>query len=211
MKIQLIRNATMKITYKGKTILTDPMLSPKGAIEPFAGIARNPTVELPFRTEEITNDVDSVIVSHNHQDHFDKAPSTALPKVTPLFCQPGDEEAMKEAGFNNALTIETSHIWEGITITRVGGQHGKGQIRQMMGNVSGFLLQAEGEPTVYWVGDSIWCEEVKNTIKKFNPGIIITHSGGAIIPGHEAIIMDAEQTITTANAAPDAVVVAIHL
>ena len=27
-KIQLIRNATMKITYAGKTTLADPMLSP---------------------------------------------------------------------------------------------------------------------------------------------------------------------------------------
>jgi len=47
MKIQLIRNATMKLTYAGKTILTDPMLSAKNAYDPFAGVARNPTVELP--------------------------------------------------------------------------------------------------------------------------------------------------------------------
>ena len=45
MKIQLIRNATMKITYAGRTILSDPMLAPKGDFKSFAGIARNPTIE----------------------------------------------------------------------------------------------------------------------------------------------------------------------
>jgi|GEM_PF-5732917 len=35
MKIQLIRNAIMKITYGGPTFLTDPMLSPKGGVRSF--------------------------------------------------------------------------------------------------------------------------------------------------------------------------------
>jgi hypothetical protein len=33
-----------------------------------------------------------------------------------------------------------------------------------MGEVSGFVLQAENEPTLYIVGDSIWVEEVENAI-----------------------------------------------
>jgi L-ascorbate metabolism protein UlaG (beta-lactamase superfamily) len=211
LKIQLIRNATMKITYAGRTILTDPMLSPKGEFEPFAGIAQNPTIELPFQAEEIVKGIESVIVTHDHPDHFDKAATMALPKVTSVFCQPGDEGRMTEEGFRNVLPIETSHTWEGITITRTGGKHGKGKILELTGKVSGFVFQADGEPTVYWVGDSILCEEVENAIKMFNPDIIITHSGGATIPGYEAIIMDGEQTLTTVNSSPEAIVVAIHM
>ncbi len=211
MKIQLIRNATMKITYAGRTFLTDPMLASKDEIDPFAGIARNPMIDLPFPTKDIVTGVESVIVSHDHPDHFDKAASLALPKVTPVFCQPGDEGRMTEEGFQNVLPIETSHTWEGITITRTGGKHGKGKILEFTGKVSGFVFQADVEPTVYWVGDSIWCEEVENAIKMFNPDIIITHSGGATIPGYEAIIMDGEQTLTTVNSSLEAIVVAIHM
>jgi hypothetical protein len=61
------------------------------------------------------------------------------------------------------------------------------------------------------VGDSIWCEAVENSIDQFKPDIIITHSGGAKLPGFETIIMDAEQTLTTARSAPQSKVVAIHL
>ena len=62
MKIQLIRNATMKITYAGRTFLTDPMLSTKGDFEAFAGIAPNPTIELPFQIEDIIKGIESVLL-----------------------------------------------------------------------------------------------------------------------------------------------------
>jgi hypothetical protein len=40
----------------------------------------------------------------------------------------------------------------------------KWEILAQMGEVSGFVLQAENEPTLYIVGDSIWVEEVENAI-----------------------------------------------
>jgi L-ascorbate metabolism protein UlaG (beta-lactamase superfamily) len=212
MKIQLIRNATMKITYKGRLILTDPMLSPKGAIKPFAGIARNPTVELPLTMKEILKGVEMALISHNHPDHIDEAAEKALPKMIPVFCQPGDENKMSEKGFRSVTPIEPSHTWQGITITRIEGKHGRGKILKRMGTVSGFVFQADNEPTVYWVGDSIWCNAVKKSIQAFKPDIIITHSGGATIPGFEPIIMDVEQTLNVLDASSeDAVVVAIHM
>ena len=211
MEIQLIRNATMKITYAGRTILTDPMLSTKGEFRSFAGIAQNPTVDLPISVEEILSGVDFVVVSHNHPDHIDPTAVAALPKATPVLCQPVDERHLMDQGFLSVKPIETSHVWEGITITRTGGMHGTGEILELMGQVSGFVFQAPDEPTVYWVGDSVLCEPVADIISSFTPDIIITHSGGARIPGYNIIVMDAEQTIKTAQAAPKAVIVAVHL
>jgi L-ascorbate metabolism protein UlaG (beta-lactamase superfamily) len=52
MELQLIRSATIKIKYAGKTILVDPMLSPKNTSAPFA-IARNPTVDLTVSIDTI--------------------------------------------------------------------------------------------------------------------------------------------------------------
>ena len=211
MDINLIRNATMVITYAGVTFLTDPMFSPKDEMDPFAGIARNPTTELLTPIDSIINGIQGVIVSHLHPDHFDPAASSALPKDLPLLCQPGDETQLTETGFLNVTPVDGSHTWQGITITRTGGMHGEGEILKMMGNVSGFVFQAENEPTLYWVGDSIWWDEVAEVINRFSPDVIITHSGGATIPGYDPIIMNGEQTLAVAHAAPAAKIVAIHM
>ena len=211
MKIQLIRNATMKISYADRMFLTDPMLAPRNTFNPFVGIARNPLTELPFPAEEVIAEIDGVVLSHGHRDHFDEAASALLPKEIPFFCQPGDEVRISKEGFQTVFPLETHHKWAGITITRTGGLHGTGKMSERFGMVSGFVFQADNEPTVYWAGDSIWCEPVENAIEEFKPDIIITHSGGARFPDSGFIIMDGEQTLSLAKAAPDAVVVAVHM
>lgn len=211
MELQLIRNATMKLSYGGQTILTDPMFSDKDAMEAFAGIARNPTVALPVAVEEILAGVAAVVISHDHPDHVDPAAGEVLPKKLPVFCQPGDENRLIELGFQTVTPIEKVHTWQGIGITRTVGRHGSGKIGARMGPVSGFVLQADGEPTVYWVGDSIWCEAVETVIRTYTPAVIITHSGGATLPGFDPIIMDGDQTLATVRASPNAIVVAVHL
>ncbi len=211
MEIQEIRNATMKITYAGRTFLTDPLLAPKHSYDPFAGNSPNPTADLPCPIKEVVSGIEAVLVSHVHMDHFDRKAREVLPKGIPLFCQPPDLERLTRMGFQSVKSIEISITWEGLTLTRTDGRHGTGAWGEKMGNVSGFLLQGENEPTVFWVGDSIWCDPVEQVVKDVHPDIIITHSGGAKFPDSDPIIMDAEQTIAVCQAAPNATVVAVHL
>ncbi|MGN6541436.1 MAG: hypothetical protein ACTHK8_03670 [Ginsengibacter sp.] len=51
--LQLVRNATLLIEYGGKKILVDPMLSPKGAIESWAGIYYCPVKSISFIKKEV--------------------------------------------------------------------------------------------------------------------------------------------------------------
>jgi L-ascorbate metabolism protein UlaG (beta-lactamase superfamily) len=213
MDFQLIRNATIKMKYAGKTILVDPMFSPKGNFESFAGISKNPTVDLPVSIDSILEGVDFVIVTHKHIDHFDNLAKEKLKKDIKLFCQPADKEFIKKSKFVNTEVVEWKTTFENVTITRTKGKHGSGEILTQMGEVSGFVLQAEHEPTVYIVGDSIWIEEIENVIATFNPEIIITNSGGAIMPGFEnnPIIMNEEETILLAKYATNSKVIAVHI
>src|SRR3989339_928880 len=107
MKIQLIRNATLKISLAGITLLTDPVLLPRHGMDSFAGIEKNPTVDLPFPAQEVIKDIDMVLVSHLHRDHFDDGAKKMLPKDIPIFCRKVNEAALKEKGFLNVTTIET--------------------------------------------------------------------------------------------------------
>lgn len=82
-----------------------------------------------------------------------------------------------------------------------------------MGTVSGYVLKAENQPTLYIVGDSIWNKEVEQSMKKFNPDWIVTNSGGAVIPSFEStpILMNEEGTISLVRASAHAKIIAVHM
>lgn len=80
MKLQLLRNATLKLDYAGSMILIDPDFGPKHSRPSFTGRSPNPMTELPVATGDILAGVEIVIVSHLHADHFDKVAQDLVPK-----------------------------------------------------------------------------------------------------------------------------------
>ncbi|KPL90175.1 MBL fold metallo-hydrolase [Herpetosiphon geysericola] len=211
MEIHLLRNATMRLRYAQHTLLADPDLAPRHARDSFTGRSRNPLVDLPLAKEAIVEGIEAVLLSHLHADHFDAEAQQLLPKDIPIFCQPVDAERIQGYGFRTVIPVDHVVNWQGMRITRVAGQHGFGADLASMGQVSGFVLAAALEPTLYWVGDSVWYPEVATTIEKFQPNVIVTHSSGAIWEAGTPIVMDAEQTIMLCQATTASTVVAIHL
>ncbi|MBD9373215.1 MBL fold metallo-hydrolase [Rhizobium sp. ARZ01] len=210
MKLQLIRNATLKLDYAGRTILIDPFFAPKHSLESFAGVSPNPTVELPVDIDAILAGVELVIVSHLHEDHFDSVAMERVPKDLPLFCQPGDEETIRNAGFTDVTPLTDRATWKGLTLTRRVGSHGLGPVVELMGSVMGFSLQAVGEPSIYWSGDTVLYPPVEQTIRETRPDIVITHSCGARWDG-DLIVMDAKETVSVCEMSGEAVVIAVHM
>lgn len=211
MQIQLIRNATLRVRYNGRLFLVDPFLAAKETIRSFAGISQNPTVDLPMSPEAVIADVEMVLVSHLHPDHFDEDAINLLPKTLPILCQPGDEVKIREKGFVDVTAVSTKHTWQGISFTRTPGRHGYDELAERMGAVSGFIWQADGEPTVYWMGDTVWYDAVAEVVTQTQPDLIVTHSSGAKFGDSQPIVMDAEQTTAVCQAAPQSIVVAVHL
>lgn len=201
----------MRLNYGGRLIVTDPYLAAKHSLRSFAGISPNPLVDLPCKPDEAIAAADLVIISHLHTDHFDEIAQALLPPDIPILCQPGDDGAIKDKGFQNVTALNASLKWQGIEILRTAGRHGSGELAEQMGMVSGFVLRAEGEPAVYWAGDSIWYEEVARVIETQEPDIVVTHSSGAKFGDSDPIVMDGEQTVALCLAAPKATVVAVHM
>ena len=126
MKITHIRNATLLVEYEGKTFLIDPMLAEKGTYPPFSNSIRqdqnNPLVNLPISVEEIIADVDAVIVTHLHLDHFDDAAKQALPNDIKMFVQNEEDAAVvKEAGFKNVEVLTQNTVFEGVELIKTKG------------------------------------------------------------------------------------------
>jgi len=210
---QHIRNATAKLNYAGNIILIDPMFSGKGVLGSIAGEKTSPLVDLPVSADEILEAVDLVLITHTHRDHLDQAAIDKLDKNIEIFNQPADTEFMLTNGFVNATTIQNTIIWHGITITRTTAEHGTGRILEKMGQVSGFVLQAKELPTLYFIGDAIWTQDIYLNIAKYKPDYIIVNSGGAAMPSFEAtpILMDELQTLALVQESGNATVIAVHM
>jgi L-ascorbate metabolism protein UlaG (beta-lactamase superfamily) len=215
LKLQLIRSATLTLDFAGRRLLIDPDFAPRHARPPLAGRSPNPLVDLPLPPETILAGVEAALVSHLHRDHFDATAQAALPKALPVFCQPGDEAAIRDLGFQRVTPVAEGLAWRGVTITRVAGHHGAGEVEAIMGRVSGFVLAAPGEPTLYWAGDTILCAEVRAAIARFVPAAIVIHACGAAWPdstGRRApIVMDAAEAIEVCRLAPTGRVIAVHM
>lgn len=210
MELRLIRNATLRLDYAGVNLLIDPMLGVVGSVRALGGVAvRNPTVELPCPVTEVLNGIDGVIVSHVHPDHFDDAAFGLVPRSVPIVCQSADVTTLNDAGFADVVAIVGTITWNGLGLTATSGTHGTGAVAEKMGEVTGFVLRAEGEPTVYFAGDTVLYPPVWDVIDATQPDVIVVHSGGAAI-GETLIIMDPADTVEVALRAPEATIVAVH-
>lgn len=217
MQIQAIRHATMLVDIQSRKILIDPMLCGKGEMAPVKTLLdnrRNPLVDLPFgqnHLEKLLNTLDMLLVTHMHRDHFDGKAAELIPKHIPVLCQPGDEKKLAALGFANVAAIDESLVLDGLKISRTGGQHGEGKTAEKMGKVSGFVLEAPGEPKLYVAGDTIWCKSVEEALSFHKPQIIVLYSGAARLILGKPITMKAEDIKKVCLRARDSRVIAVHM
>ncbi len=217
MRLTLLRHATLRLETGGHVLLVDPMLDAPGARAPVRGTPQerpNPLVPLPVSVREAVEGVDAALVTHTHVDHLDAAGVTALiPLGVPVFCQPEDLDDLGQLGLDlRPLPRGEPVEWEGLTIHRTGGRHGREEAMvQGLGPVSGFVVAAGGEPTVYVAGDTVWCPEVAEAIEAHRPDVIVVNAGGARFLEGGTVTMEAADVAAVAEAAPGARVVAVHM
>ncbi len=217
---QLIRNATVKISYAGTTFLVDPMLGDQGAFPGFSGThnshLRNPLVALPVPLEEVM-DVDAVIVTHLHPDHWDETARRQLPKALPIFVQDEQDAAsVRNDGFTDVRVLGDAVMFNGTRLTRVRGQHGTdrhmAEFGPVLGSVSGVIFERPQHVSVYVAGDTIWCPPVEAAIETHRPDVIILNTGYARIAGFDgSIIMGKEDLARARTHAADAVLIGVHM
>jgi L-ascorbate metabolism protein UlaG (beta-lactamase superfamily) len=113
MRLTLVRNATLLLDLDGRRILVEPALDDAEArppVEDSPNPRRNPLVPLPVPAEELVRELDAVIVTHLHRDHFDDTGARLVPRDVPVFCQPEDEEHLRGLGLD-ARQVEST--WTG--------------------------------------------------------------------------------------------------
>lgn len=214
--LQLIRHATLVLQIGDIKILVDPMLAKKEVMDPIGNCGndlRIPLVDLPLDEKALhglLSEVDAVFVTHTHRDHWDTAAQQLIDKNKPVFCQPMDDDNIREQGFTNVQSINDHINWQGIDIHRTGGRHGTGKIGELMGTVSGFVF-AQHDQSIYIAGDTIWCEEVKNALDQYQPNYTILNTGGAQFLEGDPITMTPEDVMQLHNHFPGTHIIAVHM
>ncbi|WP_217915828.1 MBL fold metallo-hydrolase [Miltoncostaea marina] len=216
MRLTLIRHATLRLELGGRTLMVDPMLDPPGARGPVRGTPNerpNPLVPLPLPLEQAVAGVEAVLLTHTHVDHVDAAGVTGVPAGVPWFCQPADVADLGDVGLElRPVPHGASVDWAGLRITAVGGRHGRDEaLAQALGPVTGWVVAADGEPTVYVAGDTVWCPEVAGAIARHAPAVVVVNAGGARFVEGRPVTMTGEDVIEVCHAAGDARVVAVHM
>ena len=219
MKITQIRNATILIEFGGFSFLVDPVLADKDSYPGFPGTyndhLRWPKVGLPMPISEII-DVDTVIVTHTHEDHLDEVAMEVIRKDMPVFAQHEDDSRLiRSAGFNDVRILTENSVLGGVSLIKVPGQHGSDKaiaaIGQRLGEVCGVIFKSGDEKTLYLAGDTIWNRYVEDTLLNYSPDVVILNSGDAQIPGLGSIIMNKEDVYRVFKAAPRATLIASHM
>ena len=216
MRLRLIRNATLRVEFASHTLLVDPSFDPALAWDPIEGIAhdgRNPLVEL---SEAGGGD--------RHRSRRRPRKSSARGPLGPdrvgAYCrttfhspaEPADFDAVSASGFTTLSVADREPVdWLGVELVGTAGHHSNGPSREALGPVGGFVLRAPEEPSLWIVGDSVWCPELAEELDRHRPDVIVVNAGAAELLTGERITMDAADVAHVLEAAPEAQVVAVHM
>lgn len=211
--IQHIRNATSLLTVRGKKILVDPMLSEVGQLPPVPftrTLRKNPITPLPVKLDTFEQ-IDAILLTHLHFDHFDKTAKRILNKKIPVFCQPEDHKKIESWGFQNVSSVDETLQWGEINFRRIKGQHAKGIVSKLLGPVSGYILSTPEEGSLYIVGDCILTDPISQVIKQHKPQICILNAPRAQMLLGTIITMTPQDIISILNISPLTKIIAVHM
>lgn len=220
MRLHQLRHATMIIEYSGLRILVDPM---------FTGVNNDtfseniheicPLHEIPVPPKDVIKNIDAVIITHLHPDHFDKFAQEILPKEIKIFVQDMfDKNALEKEHFKNIEILGfEGNVFEGIKLYKTECRHGVRAIVEpiflangMRWEAMGVVFAAENEPTLYLAGDTVWYEGIKEAIDFHKPTYIVLNSSGAELRG-EPILMGIEDIKAVHEYYPEGKLLAVHL
>ena len=213
MKLRHVRHATSLLQYAHRSFLVDPVFAEKGSLPPIPLTPckrPNPLTEL--RTPlGLLLQAETLLSTHLHRDHFDARARELLDPETPVLCQPQDAGTFREWGFRDVHPVEDSLLWEGITVTRLDALHGTGAVGESMAPASGYVLAAPGEPVVYFAGDTIYHESIREHIARYRTEVVVLNAGSPKFLHSDRIVMNLLDVEKTLRENPEPRYVLVHL
>lgn len=204
----LVGGPTLHFEYGGLAFLTDPTFDEPRAYE--NGVVLHKLTGPAVQPEQLGR-VDVVLLSHDeHADNLDVAGRAFLGRVPTVLSTPGAAERIAGVtGLENWQVVTVGDV----EITGVPALHGPEGAEAVTGVVTGFVLRAPGEPTVYVSGDNASVELVREIADRFGRIDVAVLFTGAANPGRFGdvdVTLNARTAVEAAQALGDALIVPIH-
>lgn len=201
-----VGNATAILRYGGFTILTDPNFLHAGDhVHLGYGITSQRRTDPAIELDELPADLDFVLLSHYHGDHFDRVVRRELDRDLPIVTTPHAAEKLAAKGFRETHALAT---WEelvvrkndvDLSITAAPGRHGPPVVEKALPPVMGSVLEFRqaGAPLfrLYVTGDTVVYDALEEIPHRYPQiDLALLHLGGTRIVGL-LLTMDAVQGV----------------
>lgn len=205
-ELQFVGNATLLLRYGPFTVLTDPNFLHRGQRAYLGYGLTSRRLTEPALPDGRLPDLDVVVLSHLHGDHWDRIARRRLDRGVPIVTTPHAARRLQGwQGFRRATGLRT---WEQhallkdgavLRVTAMPGRHAAGAARHLLPPVMGSLLEL-GTPAgdvahrIYLTGDTLMYEAIHEIARRY-PGtdLAVLHLGGTTLPGGLMVTMDGRQ------------------
>lgn len=202
---------TAILDYAGLRFVTDPTFDPPRSYAEPGSTTLVKTVGPGVPREQLGH-VDAVLLSHHsHKDNLDYEGLELLATGVPTFSTQDAATELFGGGLIGLDPWETAQLGP-VTITAVPALHGPPGSERFVGVVTGFVLEAEGEPTIYISGDNASLPLVEQIAERFPQiGVAVIFAGAARVPEISGdLTLTARDAATAAGILGAARVVVLH-
>jgi L-ascorbate metabolism protein UlaG (beta-lactamase superfamily) len=218
--LEFVGVATTLLRLGPFTLLTDPNFMHRGERAYLGkGLFSRRLTEPSVQPEDLP-DLDAVVLSHLHGDHFDGAARDRLDRRLPVLTTPAAARRLRTWGFAEAQGMRT---WEAQTLTSGGstlritsapGEHAPGWARPLMPPVMGSVIELDtpGRATfrLYVTGDTLCRPWLRDVVSRHGPvDAMVIHLGGTRALGLLVTMDDAQGAELVRMIAPS-VTVPVH-
>jgi L-ascorbate metabolism protein UlaG (beta-lactamase superfamily) len=213
--------ATVVIRVAGFTLLTDPNFLHQGDhVHLGYGLTSTRRTEPALSVEQANAlPIDAVILSHLHENHFDRIAEESLSKDFPIVTTQHAARNLAKKGFKTMglRTWQTQRFEKNdvqLEITSLPGEHGPSVVKYLLPPVMGSLLEFRLPGgrllRIYISGDTLVFEGLRDIPRKC-PSIDLglLHLGGARLLG-VLVTMDAEQGLQAIKIVNPQHVIPVH-
>ena len=219
--IFFIGTATVILEYGGFRVLTDPNFLHKGEKVRLGYGLRSTRRTNPAMEIDALPPLDLVVLSHMHEDHFDRVVEHRLDKTLPIVTTPHAAGVLQDKGFRAAHALDT---WQSFTatkgdvrlqITAMPGRHGPGILSAALPPVMGSMLEfqtADGTTLLrlYITGDTLVHDQLREIPRRYpSIDLALLHLGGTRVLGI-LLTMDGRQGVQALKIVRPRLAIPIH-